>query len=108
MSTLMSKTAPNRHYRLLYEGDLGKIDDDGCACLVERLTDIYELQNGKHTCPIPTEEAMSMSHFTSQVVLCSINPECNVALIISDLNHMQSHLSLSNNNDDISEEDIIN
>lgn len=103
--------APDGHSRLFHTGDLGKVDEDGFVYVTGRLKELYKLENGKYVCPTPIEEAISMSRFVSQVVLCGANREYNVALIVPDFAIIRSHLSLSddnNYNDDISEEDIVN
>ena len=71
-----------------------------------RLKELYKLENGKYVCPTPIEEAISMSRFISQVVLCGANREYNVALIVPDWDAIQLHwnqniTSISSTYDDI-------
>jgi len=100
--------APDGHSRLFHTGDLGKVDEDGYVYITGRLKELYKLENGKYVCPTPIEEAISMSRFISQVVLCGANREYNVALIVPDFIAVRSHLSLTEDETKISEEHIVN
>jgi len=81
--------------RLFRTGDLGKIDEYGFVYITGRLKEQYKLENGKYICPTPIEEAIGMSRFIQQVVLCGANLPYNVALIVPDWNAIKTELNLS-------------
>jgi len=76
--------APDGKSRLFHTGDLGKVDADGFVYVTGRLKEQYKLENGKYVVPTPIEEAISMSRFISQVVVCGANRPYNVALLVPD------------------------
>mmetsp|Transcript_6798 Transcript_6798/g.9175 ORF Transcript_6798/g.9175 Transcript_6798/m.9175 type:complete len:619 (-) Transcript_6798:1-1857(-) len=65
--------APDGKSRLFHTGDVGHVDDDGFLSVTGRVKEQYKLENGKYVCPTPIEEAIGMSRFISQVVLCGAN-----------------------------------
>jgi long-chain acyl-CoA synthetase len=70
-----------------------------------RLKELYKLENGKYVCPTPIEEAIGMSRFVSQVVVCGANQPYNVALVVPDWIAIRSELGLSN---DASADELVN
>jgi long-chain acyl-CoA synthetase len=92
--------------RLFHTGDLGKLDSDGFLNVTGRIKEQYKLENGKYVCPTPIEQAIGMSRFISQVVVCGANRPYNVALVVPDWVAVRSELGISNF--DASEEDLVN
>jgi long-chain acyl-CoA synthetase len=97
--------APDGKSRLFHTGDLGRLSEDGWLKVTGRLKEQYKLENGKYVCPTPIEEAISMSRFVMQVVLCGANREYNVALIVPDWTAIRSELQLDESMD---EESLVN
>jgi len=91
--------------RLFHTGDLGKLDKDGFVSVTGRLKEQYKLENGKYVVPTPIEEAVSMSRFIAQTVVCGANRPHNVALIVADWVAIRSVLNIP---DDVKEEDLVN
>ena len=71
-----------------------------------RLKEQYKLENGKYVCPTPIEEAIGMSRFISQVVVCGANRPYNVALVVPDWLAIRNELGLTE--EDVSEEELVN
>ena len=95
--------APDGKSRMFHTGDLGKADKDGYVYVTGRLKELYKLENCKFVCPTPIEQAIGMSRFISQVVVCGANRPYNVALIVPDWIAIRSELGLS-----MSEEELVN
>lgn len=91
--------------KLFHTGDMGKMDEQGFIYITGRLKELYKLENGKYVCPTPIEEAISMSPFISQVVLCGANREYNVALLVVEWNQTKQELKLP---EETPEEEIVN
>merc|ERR1712232_260523 len=70
-----------------------------------RIKEQYKLENGKYVVPTPIEEAIGMSRFILQVVLCGANRPYNTALIVPDWNVIRKELEVG---DDMTEEDLAN
>jgi len=98
--------APDGKSRLFHTGDLGRMSDDGWVRITGRLKEQYKLENGKYVCPTPIEEAIGMSRFVSQIVLCGANRPHNVALIVPDWAAIRTELGVGE--EDKSEEDLAN
>ena len=98
--------APDGKSRMFHTGDLGKLDKDGYVHVTGRLKELYKLENGKYVCPTPIEQAIGMSRFLSQVVVCGANRPYNIALIVPDWIAIRSELGLSK--DGMSEEELVN
>jgi len=92
-------------YDRFHTGDLGSLDQDGRLKITGRLKEQYKLENGKYVCPTPIEEAIGMSRFISQVVLCGANRPYNVALIVPDWISIRKELEIDGF---VSEEDLAN
>lgn len=90
---------------MFHTGDLGKLGEDGFLRVTGRLKELYKLENGKYVCPTPIEEAISMSRFISQVVVCGANRTHNIALIVPDWVAIRSELGIA---DDIDEMKLVN
>lgn len=58
-------------------------------------------------CPTPIEEAIGMSRFIAQTVVCGANRPYNIALIVPDWVAIRSELGLLEE-DSVSEEDLVN
>ena len=97
--------APDGKSRLFHTGDLGRMSEDGWVRITGRLKEQYKLENGKYVCPTPIEEAIGMSRFVSQIVLCGANRPHNVALIVPDWAAIRTELGVG---EDTSEEDLAN
>ena len=78
---------------------------DGWVQVTGRLKEQYKLENGKYVCPTPIEEAISMSRFILQVVLCGANRPHNVALIVPDWGIIRSELGIE---DSVSDDELVN
>ncbi|KAL7525173.1 hypothetical protein ACHAXR_004395, partial [Thalassiosira sp. AJA248-18] len=98
--------APDGKSRLFHTGDIGKFDDGGFLSVTGRLKEQYKLENGKFCCPTPIEEAIGMSRFISQVVVCGANRPYNVTLIVPDWLAVRAELGLSDS--DATEEELVN
>lgn len=97
--------APDGKSRMFHTGDLGRMDSDGWVRVTGRLKEQYKLENGKYVVPTPIEEAIGMSRYISQVVLCGANRPYNIALLVPEWTAIRSELKIS---DDVSEEDLAN
>jgi len=86
--------APDGQSRLFHTGDLGMMTAEGWVKVTGRLKEQYKLDNGKYVCPTPIEEAIGMSRFISQIVLCGANRPFNVALIVPDFVAICSELKI--------------
>mmetsp|Transcript_20993 Transcript_20993/g.43921 ORF Transcript_20993/g.43921 Transcript_20993/m.43921 type:complete len:607 (-) Transcript_20993:212-2032(-) len=98
--------APDGKSRLFHTGDLGKLGEDGFLSITGRLKEQYKLENGKYVCPTPIEEAIGMSRFVSQVVVCGANKPYNVALVVPDWGAIRQNFGLTEL--DSSEEELAN
>lgn len=78
---------------------------DGWVKVTGRLKEQYKLENGKYVCPTPIEEAIGMSRFIMQVVLCGANRPHNVALLVADWLAIRSELDIDA---DVSEDNLVN
>jgi len=97
--------APDGTSRLFHTGDLGRMSADGWVKVTGRLKEQYKLENGKYVCPTPIEEAISMSRFVMQVVLCGANRPHNAALIVPDWTAIRTELNIDT---DVSDDDLVN
>ena len=59
-----------------------------------RIKEQYKLENGKYVVPTPIEEAIGMSRFVQQVVLCGANRPNNIALIVPDWDVIREELGI--------------
>ena len=101
----MGKTYPFFAYFCRFRtGDLGRMDEDGWVKVTGRLKELYKLENGKYVSPSPIEEAIGMSKFVSQVVLCGANRPYNIALIVPEWDNIREELGFGQ---DVSQEQII-
>jgi len=87
--------APDGKSRLFHTGDLGTYTTDGWVKVTGRLKEQYKLENGKYVCPTPIEEAIGMSRFIMQIVLCGANRPFNTALLVPDFIAIRSELNIS-------------
>ena len=78
---------------------------DGWVKVTGRLKEQYKLENGKYVCPTPIEEAISMSRFITQVVLCGANKPYNVALIVPEWPAIRAELKIG---DGVSDDELVN
>jgi len=86
--------APDGISRLFHTGDLGQMTAEGWVKVTGRLKEQYKLENGKYVCPTPIEEAIGMSRFIMQVVLCGSNKPYNVALLVPDFDAIRAELKI--------------
>lgn len=84
-----------------HTGDLGTLDSSGWLKVTGRLKEQYKLENGKYVCPTPIEEAIGMSRFVMQVVLCGANRPYNVALIVPDWIAIKTKLGIDLPDDEL-------
>jgi len=98
-------TAPDGKSRMFHTGDLGRMDEDGWVRVTGRLKEQYKLENGKYVVPTPIEEAIGMSRFITQVVLCGANRPYNSALIVPDIEAIRKELDLD---DSVADEELVN
>jgi len=97
--------APDGVSRMFHTGDLGRIDSEGFLFITGRIKEQYKLENGKYVCPTPIEEAIGMSRFIAQVILCGANRPSNSALLVPEWIAIRSKIGVG---DDISEDDLAN
>jgi long-chain acyl-CoA synthetase len=97
--------APDGNLRMFHTGDLGRRDETGFLKVTGRLKEQYKLENGKYICPTPIEEAIGMSRFISQVVLCGANREFNVVLLVPEWPSIRNKLGVA---ESVSEEELAN
>jgi len=76
--------APDGESRMFHTGDMGHVTQDGYVKITGRIKEQYKLENGKYVVPTPIEEAISMSRFVRQVVVCGSNRPYNVALLVPE------------------------
>ena len=86
--------APDGKSRLFHTGDMGKMSPDGFLSITGRRKEQYKLENGKYIVPTPIEEAIGMSRFLQQVVLCGANRPYNVVLLVPDWAAVRSRLKI--------------
>jgi long-chain acyl-CoA synthetase len=84
-----------------HTGDLGRMDEAGWVKVTGRLKEQYKLENGKYVVPTPIENAIVMSRFVAQVVVCGANRPHNIALIVPEWDVIRGELGVGN---DISED----
>jgi long-chain acyl-CoA synthetase len=84
---------------------MGRLGEDGYVRITGRIKEQYKLENGKYVVPTPIEEAIGMSRFVRQVVLCGSNRPHNVVLIVPEWDVIRGALKLD---DKVSEEDLAN
>lgn len=97
--------APDGKSRLFHTGDMGTLDSDGFVSVTGRLKEQYKLENGKYVVPTPIEEAIAMSRFIAQVVVCGANRPHNVALVVPDWVAIRAALNVA---EDVDEEALVN
>jgi len=98
-------TAPDGKSRMFHTGDLGRMDADGWVKVTGRIKEQYKLENGKYVVPTPIEEAIGMSRFITQVVLCGANRPANVALIVPEIAVIRKELDID---DSVPDEELVN
>jgi len=79
--------------------------EDGWVKVTGRLKEQYKLENGKYVCPTPIEEAINMSRYVMQIVLCGANRPYNVALIVPDWTAIRSDLKID---DSVTDDELVN
>jgi len=97
--------APDGKSRLFHTGDIGTLDKDGFVTVTGRLKEQYKLENGKYVVPTPIEEAIAMSRFIAQVVVCGANRPHNVVLVVPDWVAIRAALNIA---EDVDEESLVN
>jgi long-chain acyl-CoA synthetase len=97
--------APDKKSRLFHTGDLGRMTSDGWVKVTGRLKEQYKLENGKYVCPTPIEEAICMSRFIMQAVICGANRPYNVALLVPDWVAIRNELSIDAN---VTDDQLVN
>uniref|UniRef100_A0A7S3PYI5 AMP-dependent synthetase/ligase domain-containing protein n=1 Tax=Chaetoceros debilis TaxID=122233 RepID=A0A7S3PYI5_9STRA len=97
--------APDGKSRLFHSGDLGRMSEDNWVKVTGRLKEQYKLENGKYICPTPIENAIGMSRYITQVVLCGANRPYNVALVVPDWALIRNDLKID---DSVPEDDLVN
>jgi long-chain acyl-CoA synthetase len=97
--------APDGAQRMFHTGDLGRRDDDGFIRVTGRLKEQYKLENGKYIIPTPIEEAIGMSRFISQAVLCGAYRPFNVVLLVPEWPAIRPSLGVD---DSVLEDELVN
>eukprot|EP00538_Stauroneis_constricta_P006405 CAMPEP_0119558638 /NCGR_PEP_ID=MMETSP1352-20130426/10914_1 /TAXON_ID=265584 /ORGANISM="Stauroneis constricta, Strain CCMP1120" /LENGTH=721 /DNA_ID=CAMNT_0007606049 /DNA_START=116 /DNA_END=2281 /DNA_ORIENTATION=+ len=95
--------APDGKSRMFHTGDLGRKDADGWVKVTGRIKEQYKLENGKYVVPTPIEEAIGMSRYISQVVLCGANRPHNIALLVPDWKAVRDELGFA---DGVTDEEL--
>lgn len=80
---------------------MGRLAPDGYVHITGRLKEQYKLENGKYVCPTPIEEAIGMSRFISQVILCGANRPYNVALLVLDWDAIRVELGSKETDEEV-------
>jgi long-chain acyl-CoA synthetase len=83
-----------------HTGDMGHQTEDGFVKITGRIKEQYKLENGKYVVPSPIEEAISMSRYIRQVVVCGSNRPYNVCLIVPEWDVIRSALKLDPSTDE--------
>mmetsp|Transcript_7513 Transcript_7513/g.21923 ORF Transcript_7513/g.21923 Transcript_7513/m.21923 type:complete len:188 (-) Transcript_7513:1634-2197(-) len=84
-----------------HTGDLGMMDTEGWIKVTGRIKEQYKLENGKYVVPALIENAIGVSRFISQVVVCGANKPYNVALIVPDWATIRQELECDDKVSDI-------
>jgi long-chain acyl-CoA synthetase len=90
---------------MFHTGDLGRRGEGGFIKVTGRLKEQYKLENGKYVVPTPIEEAIGMSRFITQVVLCGANRPFNVALLVPEWPIIRKEIGAD---DSVSDEELAN
>lgn len=96
---------PDGKSRMFHTGDVGQQDEEGFVRVTGRIKEQYKLENGKYVVPTPIEEAIGMSRFILQVVLCGANRPYNVALLAPDWGIIRKEFDIDEN---VPEEELAN
>ncbi|KAG7349354.1 AMP-dependent synthetase and ligase [Nitzschia inconspicua] len=97
--------APDGKSRMFHTGDLARMDEEGWVKITGRIKEQYKLENGKYVVPTPIENAISMSRFISQVVLCGANRPHNICLLVPEWPVVRAELKID---ESVSEEELAN
>lgn len=81
------------------------MDEEGWVKITGRIKEQYKLENGKYVVPTPIENAIGMSRFISQVVLCGANRPHNICLLVPEWPAIRAELKID---DSVSEDDLAN
>jgi long-chain acyl-CoA synthetase len=98
-------TCPDGLHRMFHTGDLGRFVEDGFIKVTGRVKELYKLENGKYVCPTPIEEAIGMSRYISQVVLCGANRPYNTVLIVPEWVNIRKAVGAT---DSVSDDELAN
>mmetsp|Transcript_10532 Transcript_10532/g.15423 ORF Transcript_10532/g.15423 Transcript_10532/m.15423 type:complete len:777 (-) Transcript_10532:85-2415(-) len=97
--------APDGVSKMFHTGDLGMLTPgDNFLTITGRIKEQYKLENGKYICPTPIEEAIGLSRFINQVVVCGANRPYNVAVLVVNWDAIFEEMGL----DGQTEEDLVN
>jgi len=88
-----------------HTGDMGHLTEDGYVKITGRIKEQYKLENGKYVVPTPIEEAISMSRFIRQVVVCGSNRPYNVALLVAEWDVIRGALKIE---ESVTEDELAN
>lgn len=66
-------------------GDIGKIDENGCLYMVDRLKDLFKTSNGKYIAPQQIETALGADRYIEQVVVIGNNRNFVTAIIAPNI-----------------------
>eukprot|EP00591_Stephanopyxis_turris_P006025 CAMPEP_0195519698 /NCGR_PEP_ID=MMETSP0794_2-20130614/15279_1 /TAXON_ID=515487 /ORGANISM="Stephanopyxis turris, Strain CCMP 815" /LENGTH=650 /DNA_ID=CAMNT_0040648891 /DNA_START=462 /DNA_END=2414 /DNA_ORIENTATION=+ len=97
--------APDGKSRMFHTGDMGKLDEHGFLHITGRVKELYKLENGKYVVPTPIEEAIGMSRFIHQCVLCGANRPHNVVLLVPEWNAIRQELKIE---DAVEDDELVN
>jgi len=84
-------------------GDIGEIDDDGFLKITDRKKELFKTSGGKYIAPSPIEQMLRSSRFVNQAVLVGNERKFPAALIVPNMEMLESYAKLKEI--DISSED---
>jgi long-chain acyl-CoA synthetase len=65
-------------------GDLGYFDEDGYLVITGRIKEQYKLDNGKYVMPMALEEAIKLSPYVRNAMICGADRPYDVVLVVPE------------------------
>ena len=78
----------------LHTGDIGRFDEDGFLYITDRKKDLLKTSGGKYIAPQPIENLIKRSRFVNQVVVIGDQRKFPAALIVPQLDALESYAAL--------------